>query len=284
MYPGEPGGMGTLDYTEEDYRDEFPSLMFVNRNHILSPLEDDLETRDVDLFREIEETRFKIPDYQRHYSWDEEDHQRLWYKLLQITQLEYTPGVNPPENFFGTIYVGELQERQRYEIIDGQQRLTTIAILLECIRREFIELLPDLLGDIERLAQHLKEVWIENLLLRQQGTKEVPFLQVSSHDRAFFDLLFSDAGSERLEKVYDLTGYDGRRKYASTLEEVIVALGVSDEAVSDFDAISDDDDLTDSYIYFAESHQLLVDAFKYYTESLEEFLHDDERFPSDVLY
>ncbi|QSG13731.1 DUF262 domain-containing protein [Halapricum desulfuricans] len=288
MYPGEPGGMGTLDYTEDDYRDGYPSLKFVSRKHLLDALEDDLETRDVDLFGELEEARFKIPDYQRHYSWDGDDHQRLWYKLLQITQLEYTPGPNPPENFFGTIYVGELQERKRYEVIDGQQRLTTIAIVLECVRRKLEEVIPDLSGDIEELSTHIKEAWIENLLLRQRGMKKVPFLQVSSHDRDFFDPLFGDPESgssngihkERLEKVYKLTGYDGRRKYASTLEEVIDTLEIPDSVVEDFDKISDDDDLTNSYIYFAESHQLLVDAFQYYEESLDDFLDNDDRFPT----
>ena len=77
MYPGEPGSMGTLDYTESDYRDDFPSLEFARRKDILSALEDDLETRDIDIFGEVEEARFRIPDYQRHYSWDGEDHQRL---------------------------------------------------------------------------------------------------------------------------------------------------------------------------------------------------------------
>lgn len=68
--------------------------------------------------------RFRIPEYQRNYSWDSPQLDDLWKDLTE--DLDKT-------HFFGTFLVQEREGDNRrdtvYDIIDGQQRLTSVLIL-----------------------------------------------------------------------------------------------------------------------------------------------------------
>jgi len=80
---------------------------------------------------------YKIPLYQRRYSWTDEQVKQLWDDLNDARKKDIS-------HYFGTLIFKErespgLSTLQSYEIIDGQQRLTTIFILLN----ELINKLPD---------------------------------------------------------------------------------------------------------------------------------------------
>lgn len=95
---------------------------------------------------------FRIPDYQRGYAWKcDKQLPELWDDIDEI--LEKTPGKYRP-HYTGTIFVEEMKaedvpetERWMYEggatfysVVDGQQRLTTISILLfELLKAENVE-------------------------------------------------------------------------------------------------------------------------------------------------
>ena len=68
--------------------------------------------------------RFIIPLYQRNYDWKEENCEQLFNDLLNLHES------NRKSHFFGSI-VSSIQPRteDRY-IIDGQQRITTVSLLL----------------------------------------------------------------------------------------------------------------------------------------------------------
>jgi uncharacterized protein with ParB-like and HNH nuclease domain len=65
---------------------------------------------------------FSIPRYQRNYSWTEDN----WEELIESIE-------NNQENFLGTIFLMKRSNRKfnDYEIIDGQQRITTIQLLIK---------------------------------------------------------------------------------------------------------------------------------------------------------
>lgn len=69
--------------------------------------------------------RFVIPTYQRHFAWEREQVEDLWRDLTEA--LDKT-------HFFGTFLLqegfGEGRRDAVYEVIDGQQRLTSTLILL----------------------------------------------------------------------------------------------------------------------------------------------------------
>ena len=95
---------------------------------------------------------FRIPDYQRGYSWNEKQLTEFWEDVLNIPQ--------DREHYTGMISLKEIKDisnkekwndiewliRDRgykiYHIVDGQQRLTTITILINEIVK-FIKNLPE---------------------------------------------------------------------------------------------------------------------------------------------
>ncbi|WP_120975807.1 DUF262 domain-containing protein [Helicobacter pylori] len=79
-------------------------------------------------------TIFSIPVYQRNYTWEEENCKKLLQDIINISQ-------NKKTHFMGSItYIlhliddeKSLRQLQEFVIIDGQQRITTIMLLLKAI-------------------------------------------------------------------------------------------------------------------------------------------------------
>ncbi|GAA7412158.1 DUF262 domain-containing protein [Helicobacter pylori] len=88
----------------------------------------------IDNFFALTDTIFSIPVYQRNYTWEEENCEKLLQDIVGISQ-------NKKTHFMGSItYIlhlidNEKSLRQLHEfvIIDGQQRITTIMLLLKAI-------------------------------------------------------------------------------------------------------------------------------------------------------
>lgn len=73
-----------------------------------------------------------VPDYQREYVWtDKEVHQ-----LLEDIGEQIDVGTTR-EYFIGTILVSPTDQKNHYEVIDGQQRLTTFFLLLCALKHLF---------------------------------------------------------------------------------------------------------------------------------------------------
>ena len=80
------------------------------------------------------ERYYSIPTYQRTYQWGEDRWHDLWHDLGPIYR-----GVETKDHFVGAMIVAQdanFGAKIRVELIDGQQRLTTILILLAAIRDE----------------------------------------------------------------------------------------------------------------------------------------------------
>lgn len=71
--------------------------------------------------------KFIIPEYQRPYAWSDEQIQTLFEDLV-----EYTENNNESTYFLGTIVSYE-NENGEQEIIDGQQRITSLFLLLRAL-------------------------------------------------------------------------------------------------------------------------------------------------------
>jgi len=125
---------------------------------------------------------FHIPDYQRGYAWEE----KQWNDLLE--DLELLPVER--NHFTGTLVLSRVQDEGKkildqygkaytaYEVIDGQQRLTTIVILLKAIHEE-MQSFPQ----FENLATGLRESFLYHIdLIRQPFTK----LKLNSDSQEYF--------------------------------------------------------------------------------------------------
>jgi hypothetical protein len=75
---------------------------------------------------------YVVPDYQREYVWtDKEVHQ-----LLEDINEQIDAG-SEREYFIGTVLVSPTDQKGHYEVIDGQQRLTTFFLLLCALKHLF---------------------------------------------------------------------------------------------------------------------------------------------------
>lgn len=71
---------------------------------------------------------YVIPRFQRPYSWDQENITEFWNDTVRGSNDDY---------FIGSMVVYKMADR-KYGVVDGQQRLTTITILL-CVLRDILK-------------------------------------------------------------------------------------------------------------------------------------------------
>lgn len=119
--------------------------------------------------------RFEIPDYQRPYSWTTEQTGELLEDLLNAM----------PENgkiedaspyFFGSIVIIKEDEGAKSEVVDGQQRLTTLTMLF-CVLRELSED-PDFMTELDEYVRQKPNI--------SRSIKELFRLTLRERDRDFF--------------------------------------------------------------------------------------------------
>ncbi|WQZ87685.1 DUF262 domain-containing protein [Helicobacter pylori] len=81
--------------------------------------------------REIfQEEGYSIPNYQRDYAWKDKNFWDLWEDLEEA--IEYNK--KGQGHFIGTMVVANNEDNKKlYDIIDGQQRTTTIFMLLHVL-------------------------------------------------------------------------------------------------------------------------------------------------------
>jgi uncharacterized protein with ParB-like and HNH nuclease domain len=96
---------------------------------------------DADTFRRIitPSVKFDIPEYQRNYSWTEEELDDLWRDLNNVMS-ESDGSLENKNHFYGMFLFDVDDEENIYNIIDGQQRITTAIILLNEIKNRMLEL------------------------------------------------------------------------------------------------------------------------------------------------
>jgi uncharacterized protein with ParB-like and HNH nuclease domain len=116
------------------------------------------------LFSDMQGKKFLIPDYQRPYKWDVEKCETLWNDIDDFTG---TAQANT-DYYLGTI-VSFVNSDGNYEVIDGQQRITSFLLLLRAFYKK-LEIMPQdaqVLGlknqlapciwDIDRISQQVND-------------------------------------------------------------------------------------------------------------------------------
>ena len=86
--------------------------------------------------------QFMIPRFQREYSWDKKNYQEFLDDM--VGNLIINNGkITSSQYFLGTmLFIGNFTEgtEQEIQVVDGQQRLTTITIMFSALSDRFIEL------------------------------------------------------------------------------------------------------------------------------------------------
>ncbi len=129
------------------------------------------------------ERLFRIPDYQRGYAWEEKPQLSEFIEDIELLPLgkdHYTGTIvlsEPGEDVAG--YVDE--EGKHYdvsEVVDGQQRLTTVVLLLDAIRREMART-----ESLKKLADGIRKTYIE---VRDQADQPMQKLVLNRDCRDYF--------------------------------------------------------------------------------------------------
>lgn len=77
-------------------------------------------------------TKFNIPRFQREYSWEVDHLEELWKDIMNSIEFENEKLITKDYFIGSLVMVGE-QSDSEVEVVDGQQRLTSITILLSAL-------------------------------------------------------------------------------------------------------------------------------------------------------
>ncbi len=170
-------------------------------------------------------TIFSIPVYQRNYTWEEENCEKLLQDIVSISQ-------NKKTHFMGSItYIlhliddeKSLRQLQEFVIIDGQQRVTTIMLLLKAIETKIpnegikkeIDNLLNLSGQRLRLKPIKSDKEAFDLVMQNRSHE----LQGVSHIRNNYKFFTRELDN------YISKGYRIEEIYGAFLRLKIVAIGL----------------------------------------------------------
>ncbi|EJB48088.1 DUF262 domain-containing protein [Helicobacter pylori] len=173
-------------------------------------------------------TIFSIPVYQRNYTWEEENCEKLLQDIVSISQ-------NKKTHFMGSItYIlhliddeKSLRQLQEFVIIDGQQRITTLMLLLKAIETKIqnegikkeIDNLLNLTGQRLRLKPIKSDKEAFDLVMQNRSHE----LQGVSHIRDNYKFFTKELDN------YISKGYRIEEIYGAFLRLKIVAIGLEGE-------------------------------------------------------
>lgn len=184
---------------------------------------------------------FEIPDYQRAYSWTKENLKQLVEDIWESVELNKARGNKEFDQyepyFLGSIVLCSKEYKDDgcgiYDVIDGQQRLTSIIMLIAAIRdlidnEEYKKVLSDLIyqkpnvlmgikESIRVKARGKEEEFFKKYILTNGGTELVKDLDVEELSEAkqnmvnaievFRDSFFNENGELLEEKLNEFIVY-----------------------------------------------------------------------------
>lgn len=124
--------------------------------------------------------RFSVPFFQRGYAWEKKQWEQLFLDLREQVIDELTRGssIDEVEHFFGPIVVMEqtgVTELKEFLVIDGQQRITTVYLLLGIIAEQ-LGLKKHVSTDVHRHLGELRKFLVNEV----SGTDDYLKLKVFS--------------------------------------------------------------------------------------------------------
>lgn len=142
---------------------------------------------------------FNIPEYQRGYEWEENEWKSLWQEIEPIFDAEQeVTSSRIRDVFFGSMFFAERHgntgnengdPEHIFDIIDGQQRVTTLTLIFNIIAdkiQEEIEKEPELVSEIPNALGNTRELVFED---SSAGASDTPAVRLDQRNRDFFDSL-----------------------------------------------------------------------------------------------
>ncbi|WP_187854802.1 DUF262 domain-containing protein [Helicobacter pylori] len=158
------------------------------------------------------EEGYSIPNYQRDYAWKEKNFKDLWEDLEEA--IEYNK--KGQGHFIGTMVVANNEDNKKlYDIIDGQQRTTTIFMLLHVLANK----------------QNEKDKQETRKYLYQKGELK---LEVAPQNQSFFKTLLEAAEKENISHCEKDADTEGKQNLFEVLKAILDKVSkLSEEGVNE---------------------------------------------------
>lgn len=164
-----------------------------------------------------------IPVYQRNYDWKIENCKQLYDDLIKVIRN------NRKSHFFGSVvsvYGPSSARNIEFLVIDGQQRLTTITLLLLAMYNLIQE------GKVSYKTPMLNDMIYEQFLVDKYQEKDKRIkLKLIKNDKNAFDKLFDDQDDYILDSNITVNYryfYDRIQKMELTIDESVMEIFISD--------------------------------------------------------
>ena len=176
--------------------------------------------------------RYLIPLYQRQYAWRRENLELLWEDIMRAVRQLVQDRTALTPHFMGAMVINQVKtygkEVQAYEVIDGQQRLTTFQILLAALR------------DVAEKAESSYAPEVEKYLfntgvMEKKAVERYKLWPTLTDRRPFISLIDKDADLSDIPELID--------DDIETTKLSIDAYDYFHECISDFVFGSDPDDV-----------------------------------------
>ncbi|GAA6909331.1 DUF262 and DUF1524 domain-containing protein [Helicobacter pylori] len=168
----------------------------------------------LDFIGKSQEKQFVIPIYQRVYSWEKEQCEQLWDDIIKTGGNDQIEG-----HFIGSIVFVQddiyTTNHNEFLIIDGQQRLTTITLLLTALR--------NYLNDEDEFLEKFSRQKIQNRYLINSDEK----------DDKRFKFILSEPDRDTLLSLID----KDRRKPSEPSSKIVENFKLFEEWVSNTDKL-----------------------------------------------
>jgi len=146
-----------------------------------------MQASETQLQRVIEgQIQFVVPMYQRKYSWDTKEWNTLWEDLLELYE-----EAEPRSHFIGSIVTMPTQSVPegvaKFLLIDGQQRFTTIFLLLSVLRDKART------STSSTLADEIDLIFLKNQF--KQGNDAFKLLPTQGDRQSFLSIIRNEVSS-----------------------------------------------------------------------------------------
>ncbi|WP_120866889.1 DUF262 domain-containing protein [Helicobacter pylori] len=160
----------------------------------------------------FQEEGYSIPNYQRDYAWKDKNFRDLWEDLEEA--IEYNK--KGQGHFIGTMVVAKNEDNKKlYDIIDGQQRTTTIFMLLHVLANE----------------QNEKDKRETRKYLYQKGELK---LEVAPQNQSFFKTLLETAENGNISHCEKDADTEGKQNLFEVLKAILDKVSkLSEEGVNE---------------------------------------------------
>lgn len=217
-----------------------------------------------DLFNR--EIQFKIPLFQRHYVWELDDQwQPLWEDIEKKSEQRLSDSQKAPVGHFtGAIVIQHTttssSEVPKYQIIDGQQRLTTFQIIL-CALRDICKK-----QNFNNTVKSIEDVYLLNKARLTEGEEKYKLIPTDFDKDSLLKIVDVDyeASSPNKGKIHEAYNYFQAKiqEYTGNNEE---------KALSLFHSVLDNFGLVEILIDKNDEPEIIFESLNARRKSLLEF-------------